>query len=218
MSGDFHLPRFERIADEKRERILSAAVGEFAENGLANANVNRIADRAGVSVGSLYQYFRTKEDLFLSLVSLGYRNLEEALAPALASGGDAFGKIRDIIGLVLSQTEEQRALTRLYNRFTAEGNSELARNLAKAMESYTAGAYSALLAQAKAEGLMDPGADERAFAFLMDGVFVTLQFSASAEYWRDRLEIYLGDRAADTDALAEQAFRFIRNALAGGPR
>lgn len=130
MSEAFHQPRFERIADEKRERILSAAVGEFAEYGLANANVNRIAERSGVSIGSLYQYFRTKEDLFLSLVSMGYRNLEEALAPALLSTLDTLGKIRSIISLVLDQNEEQKALTRLYSRFTTEGNSELARELA----------------------------------------------------------------------------------------
>lgn len=230
MSEAFHQPRFERIADEKRERILSAAVGEFAEYGLANANVNRIAERSGVSIGSLYQYFRTKEDLFLSLVSMGYRNLEEALAPALLSTLDTLGKIRSIISLVLDQNEEQKALTRLYNRFTTEGNSELARELANRMESYTAKAYAALLAQAKAEGLMDPDADERAFAFFMDGIFLTLQFSVSAEYWRDRLDIYLGTAGGEGDAavvgsdderraiLAEQAFRFIRNALTGGPR
>jgi len=218
MSDAFHLPRFERIADEKRERILSSAVGEFAENGLANANVNRIADKAGVSVGSLYQYFRTKEDLYLSLVSMGYRSLEEALAPVFSSDTGTLEKIRAIIDLVLAQSEEQKALTRLYSRFTTEGNSEIARELANRMEGLTSGAYAALLAQAKAEGLMDPGADERAFAFLMDGIFLSLQFSVAAEYWRDRLEIYLGDRASDREALAEQAFRFLRNALTGGER
>ena len=53
-------PTFMNIPREKREKILSVAVNEFAFNGLENANINTIAKKAEVSVGSLYKYFDTK--------------------------------------------------------------------------------------------------------------------------------------------------------------
>jgi TetR/AcrR family transcriptional regulator len=46
---------FLRLEAEKRERIISAAVNEFAERGYELANTNHIAEQAMISVGSLFQ-------------------------------------------------------------------------------------------------------------------------------------------------------------------
>ena len=69
-------PTFMNIPQEKREKILSVAVNEFAYNGFENANINTIAKKAEVSVGSLYKYFDTKTDLFMTSVHYGVSNLE----------------------------------------------------------------------------------------------------------------------------------------------
>jgi AcrR family transcriptional regulator len=50
------------------EAVLGAAAEAFASEGFAAANVNRIAARAGVSVGSLYQYYPSKEALLVALI------------------------------------------------------------------------------------------------------------------------------------------------------
>jgi len=215
MSGAvFHQPLFERIDGDKRERILAVAVEEFSSFGFANANVNLIASRVGVSVGSLYKYFATKEDLYLTVVNLAFSRLEEALEPILASDMSALAKIRAIIDVLFEKTSEQQSLTRLYNRFTVESGSELTKQLALRLETITSHAYSALMSQARVEGLMDADADERAFAFCMDNVLLGTQFSLASEYYRDRLEIYLGDDIAQRQAfLKDQIFHFVENAL-----
>lgn len=212
----FHQPRFDRIPEDKRDRLLAVAVEEFADNGFAEANVNRIAERTGMSVGSVYQYFRSKEELYLTVVNMAYGKLEEALLPILGSGATVMEKISKILDVLFTKTAENEALTRLYNRFTSEGNSELARTLATSIESLSSRAYSSLLAQAKEEGLMDPKADERAFAFCMDNLFLTLQFSLSCEYYRDRMRIYLGASASERPGfLKDQVLCFIENAIMG---
>jgi AcrR family transcriptional regulator len=50
------------------EAMLTAAGEAFAREGFARANVNHIAARAGVSVGSLYQYYPSKEALLVALI------------------------------------------------------------------------------------------------------------------------------------------------------
>ena len=55
-------------AELTRERILTAAAHVFAEHGYAAGTTNRIAERAGVSIGSLYQYFPNKDAILASLL------------------------------------------------------------------------------------------------------------------------------------------------------
>lgn len=212
----FHSARFERIDEEKRDRILAIAVDEFADNGLAGGNINRIAQKAGISIGSMYQYFATKEDLYLTVVNLGFEHLEKVLEPILESDLSALEKIRKIVEAIFEKTSGEESLTRLYNRFTTEGNSEVARLVATRIETITARSYARLLRQAKAEGAMDADADEKTFAFCMDSIFLVLQFSLSSEYYRDRMKIYLGEEILSKSGdLMEGVFGFIRNGLGG---
>jgi AcrR family transcriptional regulator len=60
-------PRQKR-AHETRARILDAARAVFEEHGYAHGTTNRIAERAGLSVGSLYQYFPNKDAILVELV------------------------------------------------------------------------------------------------------------------------------------------------------
>ncbi len=53
--------------DDKRARILAAAVKIFARKGYFGAKVSEIARRAGVADGTIYLYFRNKEDILVSL-------------------------------------------------------------------------------------------------------------------------------------------------------
>ncbi|MGW2284015.1 TetR/AcrR family transcriptional regulator [Streptomyces phaeochromogenes] len=55
-------------AELTRDRILSAAAHVFAEHGYAAGTTNRIAERARVSIGSLYQYFPNKDAILAELL------------------------------------------------------------------------------------------------------------------------------------------------------
>ncbi len=53
MKLDFFKESFQKISEEKRQRILDAAIIEFSEHGFDSANINNIAQKSGISVGSL---------------------------------------------------------------------------------------------------------------------------------------------------------------------
>ena len=65
--------------------VLTAAARVFVEDGLDGANTNRIAEVAGVSVGSLYQYFPNKQSLALAVL-VGHVQQAEASRPAALRG------------------------------------------------------------------------------------------------------------------------------------
>ncbi len=61
-------PRYQRRKEDRPAEITAAAFETFAEKGYANARVDDVAQRAGVSKGLLYLYFKTKEELFKAVV------------------------------------------------------------------------------------------------------------------------------------------------------
>ncbi len=72
--------RFENLDEQKRERILREAGEEFAEKGYAQASLNAIIERAGISKGSLYYYFENKEDVFDTVVDAAVEQLAGPLS------------------------------------------------------------------------------------------------------------------------------------------
>jgi len=59
----------ERLApEERRDKLLDAALSVFSELGFEQATLNDVADRVGVTKGCLYHYFESKEKLLLELV------------------------------------------------------------------------------------------------------------------------------------------------------
>ncbi|MEL7610290.1 MAG: TetR/AcrR family transcriptional regulator [Bacillota bacterium] len=59
---------FFNLSDEKREKVMRAAVSEFLKHGFEKGNVGAISKNAGIAKGSLYQYFENKKELFLYTV------------------------------------------------------------------------------------------------------------------------------------------------------
>src|SRR5437899_7847979 len=69
----------------KRDAILRAATDVFAERGFFNAQVADIARAAGVAAGTVYLYFKGKDDL---LISIFERSMREGLATGRAAAAD----------------------------------------------------------------------------------------------------------------------------------
>ncbi|HKV70909.1 MAG TPA: TetR/AcrR family transcriptional regulator [Gemmatimonadales bacterium] len=61
-------PRWQRRKEARPEEIVNAALATFAEHGFAAARLDDVAARAGVTKGTIYLYFKNKEDLFQAVV------------------------------------------------------------------------------------------------------------------------------------------------------
>ena len=76
-------PRYQRRKEDRPQEITEAAFSVFAEKGYAAARVEEVAQRAGVSKGLLYLYFRTKEELFKAVVKSVVERRLDALLQAV---------------------------------------------------------------------------------------------------------------------------------------
>ena len=58
----------EQMREATRRHIMRVAAGEFARLGFDQANINVIAEQSGIGKGTIYLYFESKRDLFLSML------------------------------------------------------------------------------------------------------------------------------------------------------
>lgn len=214
MKKSYHKETFEKIPAEKRNALIEIAVEEFASKGFDNANINTIAAKAGISVGSVYNYFSTKKDLFLSCVHYGLETLENVLNEILVSEEDFLLKVEKIVRKVQSHSRQRRNLILLYNEMTSESNSDLTWELASEMETISSRVYSSLLENAQSEGKIRQDMPPRLMAFFLDNLFMVLQFSYACEYYRERFKIYAGEDILEQDELMVEEFKkFIKSAF-----
>jgi TetR/AcrR family fatty acid metabolism transcriptional regulator len=95
---------------DKRDLLLRAAIDTFAARGFFNAQVADVARAAGVAAGTVYLYFRGKDDL---LISIFERTMKEAIADGRKSVDrltDPVERLREIARLHLDRLGRDRAL------------------------------------------------------------------------------------------------------------
>jgi len=77
-----------------RERLIIAAARVLGERGYEGASLSRICAAAGILPGSLYHHFKSKEDLFVTVHSEGFKQLNEAVDSALsAAARDSWARL-----------------------------------------------------------------------------------------------------------------------------
>ena len=107
-------PRQER-AVETRARILAAAARVFSEHGYSAGTTNRIAEAAGHSIGSLYQYFPNKDAILAELVTAHAEAGIAAMTQRLDAGlpDSLEGKIRLFVRAAMDNHRDDPALHRV---------------------------------------------------------------------------------------------------------
>ena len=129
-------PSFTTVSDTparnpKHDRILDAAIEVFAEKGFHNARISDIAKRAGVADGTIYLYFRNKDDVLLTIFEEKMGVLIAGLQHALVGVDDPLERIRTFARYHFRQVNDHRALAevlqielRLSNKFLKEYRPE----------------------------------------------------------------------------------------------
>jgi TetR/AcrR family fatty acid metabolism transcriptional regulator len=90
----------------KRQVIIDAAVEVFSRNGFQNSTISQIAQKANVAEGTIYQYFKNKEDLFFSIPIDKTKEFYSELELHLQGIHGAENKIRKFVWYYLYHLQE----------------------------------------------------------------------------------------------------------------
>lgn len=209
-----HKSTFDNIPPEKRARVIDSATKEFAKKGYHDASIGSIADKAGISVGSIYKYFENKQDLFLTIIDESISRIETLLLGLAKADEDVMIKVEKILREIISVSREDEVLIKLYNSMTTINDKKLARQFATEMEKITAEVYTEAIREGQENGEIRKDIDPGIAAFLIDDLFMSLQFSFASDYYVQRFKVYCGEDAIEKDEFViREVLKFIKSAL-----
>jgi TetR/AcrR family fatty acid metabolism transcriptional regulator len=91
---------------DKHQQIIEAAVRIFARNGYYNSRVSDIAKEAGIASGTIYLYFKTKDEILVTLFREKMAEFVATVRKAIAAEPDAVAKLRGLIALHFKLLED----------------------------------------------------------------------------------------------------------------
>jgi TetR/AcrR family fatty acid metabolism transcriptional regulator len=154
------MPRTLRLARpapdaDKRLLILDAATRVFAERGFFSAQVADIARRAGIAAGTVYLYFRSKDDILISLFD---RTMQDAIRDGhtvLEAIADPTERLRRIARLHLERLGRDRDLAVVFQVELRQSTKFMARLSATRLRTYL-GLIRDTIAEGQATGVFRP--------------------------------------------------------------
>jgi len=188
---DMPKPTFSNIAPEKRERVLKEAARLFATRGFAETDMAELASRAAVSKGSLYDYFESKEDLYLSVCRDALARSRRAVYGGIKPDWDLYRQIDHIFRKGAAFARANPEYVRMYLNVSASGMEQFADKLTRDVEGYTADHLKALLRQGIQDGIVRSDVDVNLAAFLINSVYIIFLASLVSRHYQIRMKEYL---------------------------
>lgn len=200
-------PRQVLSREEREEQLLEAAATIFAEKGHRATSIADIIERVGVSRGTFYHYFESKEDIFNRLVELYFESFRKVveenhvrLMEALDKGGDVGTAWRNNVHSILEFHRERMDLSAVIYREAPGLGFEFARKVNSLLRIYKKRVAEEFRA------LIDRGAmvewDVDVLASMVYGSVMSLVY-----------DYVLDKRTEDIDALTDQFVRYQLRAL-----
>jgi AcrR family transcriptional regulator len=204
---------FRRLDPERQQVILTAILDEAAEKGPTQVNIKQVAERAEVSVGSLYTYFPNREGMLAFAVELCVRWMSdafEAFRPHLPGL-----PLREALTIYLTAgVEWSRAfmgLVRLFARAAYHGDPELAESLVRPIATLLREMVDDMLSQAAERGEIREDVDLEATARIVHALTIAVGDSQLLPYLNNYMQVTDEGISAERalEALVELVLRGI---------
>jgi TetR/AcrR family transcriptional regulator len=164
--------KFEQLPEEKQSRIVNASISEFAEKDYETASMNTVVNQAGISKGSLFNYFKTKSVLYdhiyqlaLGEVKLYLRDVRDETIDL--SFENRLSKVVD--SGVLFITEHPR-LARIYFRLVYSGDSPNRKKIVNELQDMSDDYLGNIIQDAMDRNELNPNLDKSQSVFFLDAV------------------------------------------------
>ncbi len=106
--------RKQREYEARRQEILAAAECLFSQNGFFKTSMADIAAASQFAIGTLYRFFKSKEEIYVSIVEAKLEELARLLEEAIAPATSANDKIKAFIRVKLEYADQNRDFFRIY--------------------------------------------------------------------------------------------------------
>ena len=204
---------FLRLDSTRQQAVINAILEEATEKGPASLNIKEIARRAGVSIGSLYQYFPNRDGLldFAIALCLSYmKNMFDMARPYLTTMplGDAF---QAYLTVCIEWGQTETGLVRFLGRAAYQGDPDLAERVVRPIAEIMRSLILEILEQAAQRGEIRPDIDLEAASRIVNALMIVVGDSQLLPYLNTYFQIT--DSKVSQDHILESLIPFILKAL-----
>jgi TetR/AcrR family transcriptional regulator len=182
---------FSKIAADKRERLLREAARLFAERGFNQTDMAELAHRAGVAKGSIYNYFDSKEDLYIYVCRDGIERSREVIYGGIDPCWDIYRQVAHIFGQGVQFVQAFPEYLILYDNVASAGMERFSDHLSLEVEKYTADYLKVLIRRDMQRGLVRDDVDVNLAAFLINSLYIVFMTSLVSNHFKVRMREYL---------------------------
>ena len=193
---------------DKRDRIIEAAIAVFAEKGFHAARISDIADRASVADGTIYLYFRNKEDVLLSIFEEKMDSLLGELGNTLRPLTDPREKIRAFAKQHVEQIRRDPDLAQVFQVELRQSRKFLRDYRPEKLWAYL-DVFGRLVEEGKGAGLFRPDVDPFVAKWSFFGSLDELSIQWVLSRKRDRFNL---------EKAAEQVAEVVLRGIATDPQ
>jgi AcrR family transcriptional regulator len=204
---------FDLIAPEKRERVLGEAARLFAERGYNQTDMAELAARAGVAKGSLYNYFTSKEDLYIHVCRDGLERSRRAVYGDLDPEWDIYHQIEHIFKQGVAFARAHPAYVILYLNVSSPGMEGFADRLSREVEKFTSDHLKHIIRRGQDQGSVRPDLDVNLSAFNINTLYIMLLASLVSRHYQIRLREYLEIKGRLTKQTVDEHLRRTINLI-----
>lgn len=137
--------------NDKYHRILDAAIKIFAEQGFFQSTISQIAKEAGVADGTIYLYFKNKDDILVHFFDYKTRHIFDRFREDVEWADNAIDKLRSLVRRHLSEFQRDRNMAVVY-QVEIHQSSRLADRQIKEMSNMYLNIVSGIVEQGQEEG------------------------------------------------------------------
>jgi len=184
-------PTFDKISPEKRERFLVEAARLFAERGFSQTDMAELASRANVAKGSVYDYFDSKEDLYLHVCRDGLERSRRAVYSGIDPSWDLYRQLRHIFGQGVKFADSHPEYVAMYVNISSAGMETFAEELSLEVEKFTADYLKGLIRAGVKQGFVRKDVDIKLSAFIINSLYIMFLSSLVSRHYRIRIKEYL---------------------------
>ncbi len=202
---------FRRLDPARQKNVLDAILEEATEKGPASLNIKEIARRAGVAVGSLYQYFPKRDGLLDFAVELCVRyvlDLFKMSRPFLLAM-PLREALRSYLSVGVEWGKTEAGLVRFFGRAAYQGDPALAERIVRPIAEEMRLLVQELLIQAKGRGEIQGGSDLEASARIINTLLLVVGDGQLFPYLNTYFQLYDDELSSPriTDALVDLILR-----------
>ncbi|HDM79041.1 MAG TPA: TetR/AcrR family transcriptional regulator [Deltaproteobacteria bacterium] len=164
---------FLRLDQEKQQKILAAAIDEFATWGFHRASINRLVQALGIAKGSIFQYFGNKEGLFSYIFDYAIDRVKVSLKRVRrdTENLDFYSRIRASLLEGISFIDRHPKLYRIYLKMVFQEDFPARERYLKKIRLFSVDYLKPLIETGINRGEIHSDLDPNIAAFMLDAIF-----------------------------------------------